>query len=632
MQSPETATIEPAIRTNAWGIDLNFKDALGEWHETSAETVEALERAMGADAQDTPTADSRLLVVRKGEQKDLPGSGVIILEDGERISVRERLPADLPLGYHWLHLDDGAEPVRLIVGPAHCWLPENLRTWGWAVQLYAARSRESWGIGDFGDLEKLAAWSAELGAGMLLVNPLSAPLPLSTQEASPYSPSSRRFFNPIWLKIDWIPGATVADVPQLQSLGEEGRALNASRTIDRDKVFALKMRALELLWLRFDKDERFERFCQKQGAGLESYAIYCTLAETYGHGWHSWPMEHRHPANSKVAQFAAEHESRVRFHKWVQWLIDGQLERCAKHLGLMQDLPVGVNPDGADGWMWQDAMASGVGVGAPPDEFNTQGQNWGLAALAPHKLRAAGYEPFIQTVRAAMRHAGGLRVDHVMGLFRLFWIPQGMEGSKGAYVRYPYEEMLTILALESVRARAYVVGEDLGTVEDETRKQLSAHRIISYRLLWFEKDKPETYPKEALAAVTTHDLPTVAGLWSGRDFARQEELGLKPNEESTQEIHTRLKKMAGVGDGDDIADVICKTYELLAKAPARILTASLEDAAAVEERPNVPATTCETAPNWSLALPVPIEDLMQAELPKRIAWALRRDNSTGALI
>jgi 4-alpha-glucanotransferase len=200
-----------------------------------------------------------------------------------------------------------------------------------------------------------------------------------------------------------------------------------------------------------------------------------------------------------------------------------------------------------------------------------------------------------------------------------------MDGSKGAYVRYPYDEMLTILALESVRARAYVVGEDLGTVEDETRKQLSAHRILSYRLLWFEKEEPETYPREALAAVTTHDLPTVAGLWSGSDFARQEELGMKPNEESTQEIHQRLKKMADVNDGDDIADVISQTYELLARAPARILTASLEDAAAVEERPNLPATTCETTPNWSLALPVPIEDLMQAELPKRIARALRRD-------
>ena len=626
MRSTETPTIEPTIRTNAWGIDLNFKDALGQWHETSPETLDALQRALG------PDPDSRLVLVRQGEHADLPGPAVIVLEDGLKLTVPARLPANLPLGYHWLHLDEGGHPVPLIVGPAHCWLPENLRTWGWAVQLYAARSRASWGIGDFGDLEKLAAWSAQLGAGMLLVNPLSAPLPLNTQEASPYSPSSRRFFNPIWLKIAWISGATVEDVPQLESLDAEGRSLNESRTIDRDKVFALKMQALETLWRRFDTDESFERFCQQQGAGLESYAIYCTLAETYGCGWHSWPTQHRQPANEAVAKFAAEHTARVRFHKWVQWLIDEQLERCARHVGLMQDLPVGVNPDGADGWIWQDAMATGVGVGAPPDEFNTQGQNWGLAALAPLKLRAVAYQPFIQTVRAAMRHAGGLRVDHVMGLFRLFCIPQGMAGGKGAYIRYPYEEMLTILALESVRARAYVVGEDLGTVEDETRKQLSAHRILSYRVLWFEKGEPEAYPKEALAAVTTHDLPTVAGLWAGSDFARQEQLGLKPNEESTHEIHRRLKKLAGVNEGDDLADVITKTYELLAKSPARILTASLEDAAAVEERPNVPATTCDTTPNWSLALPLPLEDLMHAELPKRIARALRRDNPAVALI
>jgi 4-alpha-glucanotransferase len=268
-----------------------------------------------------------------------------------------------------------------------------------------------------------------------------------------------------------------------------------------------------------------------------------------------------------------------------------------------------------------------VAVGAPPDEFNTRGQNWGLPPFLPNKLRAAGYEPFVQTVRAAFRHGGGLRIDHVMGLFRLFWIPQGQPALNGAYVRYNPDEMLAIVALESERARAYVVGEDLGTVEEGVREALAAHRILSYRLLWFEKEHPATYPKEALVAVTTHDLPTVAGLWTGADLKKQEQLNLDPNEESTTEIHRRLKTMAHAKESDPIEDVIAGAYRLLAEAPSRILTASLDDAAAVLERPNIPATSNDENPNWSLALPIPIEDLMEAKLPNTIAGFLRRGES-----
>jgi 4-alpha-glucanotransferase len=242
----------------------------------------------------------------------------------------------------------------------------------------------------------------------------------------------------------------------------------------------------------------------------------------------------------------------------------------------------------------------------------------------PHKLRAAGYQPFIQTIRAAFRHGGGLRIDHVMGLFRLFWIPKGMPPAQGAYVRYDADDLLAIVALESERARAYVVGEDLGTVEQEARDKLAQHRILSYRLLWFERDDPAQYPREALAAVTTHDLPTIAGLWTGSDLARQHELKLNPNEESTAEIHTRLTSMAGARSEAAVAEVIEAAYRLLARAPSRILTAALDDAAEVEERPNLPATTEEQNPNWSIALPIPIEKLMDSELPRRIASALAR--------
>lgn len=616
---------ENQLKTNGWGVDLTYKDAFGKWHQTPPETLAAVAKALGIDPETiAPPQDDSLLIVRAGEQHAIPRSATIRLESGGELTVESRLPPDLPTGYHTLQFDKATAPTRLIVSPCQCWLPEHLQTWGFAVQLYAARSRESWGIGDFADLGKLAQWSADaLGAGMMLVNPLSAASPVTPQQPSPYFPTSRRFFNPLWIHIEWVPAASAA-VPELKELSRAGRGLNSTRDIDRDKVFQLKMRALEMLWLQFPGDDAFDAFCRLHSVTLDRFATFCALAEQHNSGWHAWPEQFRHPANAAVTQFAAENHSRILFHKWLQWLLDTQLASCSRHLALMQDLPIGVDPDGADAWDWQDVLATGSGVGAPPDEFNTQGQSWGLPPFAPHKLRAAGYEPFIQTIRGAFRHGGGLRIDHVMGLFRLFWIPEGMSPAQGAYVRYNADEMLALVALESERARAYVVGEDLGTVEDEARAKLAQHRILSYRLLWFEKEPPETFPREALAAVTTHDLPTVAGLWTGSDLKHQHELKLKPNEESTEEIKERLTTMARLKPGSPVKEVIAGAYRLLSQAPSRVLTASLEDAAAVEERPNIPATESDQNPNWSMALPVPIEDLMEWDLPRKIATALDR--------
>ncbi len=617
--------VEQKLKTSGWGIDLNYEDAFGNWHEVPEQTLNAVLTAMGADEGTlAPPQDDSLLIVCTGDQRELPTSGKVVLETGEILSTDSRLPPDLPAGYHQLQLDGSDRAARLIVSPGKCWLPEHLKTWGWAMQLYSARSRESWGMGDFGDLERLAKWSAEeLGAGMLLVNPLSASAPIIPQQASPYYPASRQFFNPLWLKIEWIPGAT-EKIPRLEELAREGIAMNSARLIDRDRIFALKMEALDLLWLQFAGDEAFDGYCGEHASDLDRFAVFCTLAEHYKSGWHGWPEEYRHPASSSVAQFARENRQRVQFHKWLQWLLDSQLARCSKEIPLVQDLPIGVDPDGADAWAWQDVFASGMSIGAPPDEFNTQGQNWGLPPFAPHKLRSAGYEPFIQTIRAAFRHGGGLRIDHVMGLFRLFWIPANATAAEGAYVRYDPDEMLAILALESQRARAYVVGEDLGTVEPEAHDKLAQYSLLSYRLLWFEKDPPHTYPRESLAAVTTHDLPTVAGLWTGSDLKKQRQLHLQPNEESTAEIRGRLISMAELSPEADPAEVILGAYRLLSGAPSRIVSATLEDAAAVQERPNMPSTMGDQNPNWSLALPEPIEDLMSSELPKRIAAALQR--------
>lgn len=611
------------LQTDSWGIDSGYEDALGRWHDTPEKTRSALLAAMGADPAGVgPPAQVPVLVVRPGQKTLLPGPGELSLEDGTVLRVEAALPPDLPFGYHDLCLLNEGRTVRVIATPGGCDLPKALRTWGWSVQLYALRSALSWGIGDLADLRRLARWSAsELNAGILLINPLHAATPVVPQQPSPYFPSSRCYRNLLYLRIEDIPGAAEARL-DLECLAVAGRVLNGERRIDRDAVFRLKIEALQVLWSRFGGAPAFERYCNEEGKALVQFATFCALATHYGCGWHNWPTEYRHPHSPEVARFSTEHADQVRFHQWVQWLLDEQLAQVATELPVMQDLPIGVDPDGADAWAWQDVFATDVTVGCPPDEYNTQGQDWGLPPFVPHKLRAARYEPFIQTIRATLRHAGGLRIDHVMGLFRLYWIPQDADPSVGAYVRYPADELLAVVALESHRAQAFVVGEDLGTVEQTARKQLADHRILSYRLLWFETDPPSRYPELALTAVTTHDLPTIAGLWTGADLKVQHELGLQPNEKGTHEIRKRLCSLADLAEGAEVDEVVRRTHQLLAEAPSAVVTATLEDALALEERPNMPATTNELWPNWSIALPAPLENLERNTLVRAVGEIL----------
>jgi 4-alpha-glucanotransferase len=610
--------------TDIWGIDDGYEDALGVWRETPSATRLALLAAMGVDpARSGPPAEAPVRVLRAGQILPLTKPAELRLEDGTALRADAALPPDLPLGYHELCALDGGATVRVIVSPGRCYLPADWHTWGWAVQLYALRSAESWGMGDLGDLRRLAQWSAtELGAGILLINPLHAVTPVIPQQPSPYFPSSRRFRNVLYLRIEEVPGAAEVGI-ELEPLVAAGRALNRQRYIDRDAIFRLKMQALGQLWSRFSGDPAFDHYCHEQSDALREFAIFCTLAEHYSRGWQAWPAEYRHPDAPMVASFAAERADRVRFHQWLQWLLDAQLARAAAELPVMQDLPIGVDPNGADAWAWQDVLATEVTVGAPPDKYNTLGQDWGLPPFIPHKLRTAAYEPFRQTIRATLRHAGGLRIDHVMGLFRLYWIPQGMDPSLGAYVRYAADELLAIVALESQRARAVVVGEDLGTVEEEVRERLATHRLLSYRLLWFEADPPARYPELALAAVTTHDLPTIAGMWSGTDLRTQQRLGLRPNEAGLREIAERLRAMTSLPMRAKIHEVIVRAHQLLAEAPSVVVTATLEDALAVEERPNMPSTTAEW-PNWSLALPTPLGNLETQALTWAVADTFRR--------
>jgi 4-alpha-glucanotransferase len=616
------------VPTDSWGIDDQYHDALGKKHTVSAEIRAAILTGMGVgegEEEQGPPAETAgaVRVLQPGGSRALESPAEIVLEDGETGVFDRELPADLPFGYHLLaHRGDHRRETLLIVSPGHCFLPDDLRTWGWAAQVYAARSRDSWGIGDLADLGRLGRFARGLGAGVVMVNPLSAATPVLPLEPSPYYPSSRRYRSPLYVRVEEVPG--FADLgPDGERLAAAGRALDASRRIDRDAVFRLKMEALEKIFTGFAGSDEFDRYWAEEGQALTEFATYCALAERHGRDWRTWPAAYQRHDGPEVRAFVTENARRVRFHAWLQWLVDRQLAAAAREIAIVTDLPIGLDVAGADAWCWQDMLASGVSVGAPADEFNADGQDWGLTPFIPWKLRAARYRPFIQTIRAMLRHAGGLRIDHVMGLFRLFWIPRALGAKGGTYVRTSADELMAIVALESQRARAFIVGEDLGTVEPGVRERLAEHRMLSYRLLYFEPKPPAKFPELALSSVTTHDLATVAGLWNGADLEAQRSIGLSPNDAGMKSLRDKLAKEAALEDDAAVEQAIEATYRALAAAPSRILLATLDDALAVSERPNMPGTVNEW-PNWSLALPRTLEELEKAELPRRIARALGR--------
>jgi 4-alpha-glucanotransferase len=609
------------MATDPWGIDDGYFDVAGNWHATSDDTRSALRAAMGGDGEAPPDPDRPLWVVRAGAAEPLLGPCELRLEDGDARRAEGTLPADLPIGYHELHPLDGGPVTRLIVTPGRCHLPADLRAWMLTVQLAGCRSAESWGIGDLADLRAIGTWAAGRGAGMVAVSPLHAPLPLDRVEPSPYYPSSRRWITPLALRIDELPGA--AGDATIAELATRARAMNDGALVDRDHAWDLKRRALQRLWTSTGADLRFERWRTEMGDELETYARFCTLAEHHGRGWTEWPEAHRHPTGAAVAAFAGEHRDRVTFWAWVQYLAHEQLRRAEEPLPLLTDLAIGVDPAGADAWALQDLLARGVRVGAPPDEFNRAGQDWGLPPFVPHALRQAGYAPLASLWRAVMGHGGGVRIDHVMGLFRLFWIPPGGGPADGAYVRYRGDEMLAVLAIESARAGAAIVGEDLGTVEPEVRTALAEAGVLSYRLAWFEDGPPDEYPTQALAAVTTHDLPTIAGAWTGDDAADQRAAGIEPDEAAMERLKGKLMGLTGLGPDAPVEDVIVATYERLARAPSMLVAATLEDALALRRRPNLPGTTDER-PNWSTTLPLPLAEIFTDPLVSRVVGALHR--------
>ena len=572
------------------------------------------------------------------------------------------LPTDLPLGYHRLHLRSGEQEFDspLIVTPAWLGLPERMgsrRIWGLATQLYSVRSAGSWGIGDLADLADLAVWAgAEHQAGYVLINPLHAAAPTKPMEPSPYLPTSRRFVNPLYLRVEAIP--EYAGVPKRGRVDKlkAGCVARAAKSdiIDRDATWADKRSALELVYSAPRSAGRqlaFEAFKRREGTALDDFATWCALAERHGGDWRRWPAELQHPANAGVADFAAGNESAVDFHRWLQWQLDDQMAqaqsqalRTGMALGVMADLAVGVHPSGADAWSLQDVLALGVTAGAPPDEFNQLGQDWSQPPWRPDRLEELGYQPFRALIAAVLRHAGGVRIDHIIGLFRLWWIPAGAPPTQGTYVRYNHDAMIGIVALEAHRAGAVVVGEDLGTVEPWVRDYLRDRGLLGTSILWFEIDPGNRGPLRAehwrelcLSSVTTHDLPPTPGYLAGEHVRLRGELGLltRPADDELADDRAaqaawmaELRRVGLLGADADEEDVVIGLYRYLGRTRSRLLALALSDAVGERRTQNQPGTTDEY-PNWRVPLagpdgtPMLLEDVFTDRRAATLAEALR---------
>jgi 4-alpha-glucanotransferase len=577
------------------------------------------------------------------------------------------IPGDLPLGYHTLRAASGSREAAmpLVVTPVWLGMPSSVgdrRAWGLATQLYSVRSRQSWGVGDLADLEDLAVWSAsEHQADFVLVNPLHAAEPVAPMEPSPYLPTSRRFTNPLYLRLERIPEYALVTDKQRHRIDklcmELKVGLAAGGPIDRDLSWTAKRKALKVVFSvprTPGREVSFAGYRRREGQGLQNFATWAVLAQTYGPRFVDWPEEFQDPASASVQAFVAEHEAEVDFQCWLQWVLDEQLasahqagRRAGMGLGVMHDLAVGVHPHGADAWSLQDCYAARITVGAPPDPYNQHGQDWSQPPWRPDRLAETAYEPFRAMVSTILRHAGGIRVDHVIGLFRLWWIPAGAGPRQGTYIRYDHEAMIGILALEAHRAGALVVGEDLGTVEPWVRDYLRERGIFGTSILWFEFDfdgngeplRPERWREYCLASVTTHDLPPSAGYLAGDHVRLRDRLGILTRS-VTQELAVdeaerkawldNLLVRGALRPHADVEETVQALHRYLTWTPSRLLCVSLTDAVGDRQTQNQPGTIDEY-PNWRVPLTGPDGSpiSLEAVFTSPRAAALARTVSSG---
>ncbi|MBZ0157374.1 MAG: 4-alpha-glucanotransferase [Alphaproteobacteria bacterium] len=597
--------------------------------------------------------------------------------DGIRyIEVRLQDTGTRDIGYYFINVlcrhpdavfPDGKnfmrKASRVIIAPDRCYLPPDLetgRTWGLSVNLYAVRSSRNWGVGDFTDLKDILGTISGLGGGFVGINPLHAIPNKAPYGISPYSPISRLYKNFIYLDMDSIPDVAESEeaqkVMQSEIFHRQIEEVRRSPCIEYKKIAFLKKTILQFAFEHFcdnhyrkstERGEDFRRYVREESVTLESYALFVALWEYMNatrkvYIWQDWDSEYFDPEGSAVREFRDSHEEDVLFYKYLQWLIEVQHREAAEGasrsgmpVGIYHDLAIGSIGGGSNAWSYQGLIAGSIDVGAPPDDFNITGQNWNFPPMVPERLRETGYEFFTDIIRRNMKHNGALRIDHALGMFRLFWIPCGMPAVEGAYVIYPVEDLLRIIALESVRNKTMVIAEDLGTVGENVHDTLFRFRMHSYRLLYFGRNypdpsftRPEHYPETALCTVTTHDLPTLYGYWIGRDLESKKLLSLFRDEEQWQRFVRDRERDKGLllealkskgilppgypADPSQIPSMteeLCLAiYEYLARTPCKLTAVSLDDLIGTLDQQNMPGTTSE-CPNWVQKTPLLLDSL-----------------------
>jgi 4-alpha-glucanotransferase len=550
---------------------------------------------------------------------------------------------------------DRAAPMDAAVAP----FPAR-RSWGFATQLYSVRSRASWGHGDLHDLSDLAVWSGrDLGADFVLVNPLHAAEPQPPVSPSPYLPMSRRQISPLYLRIEDIPeyqGLSTGDRARVEALAAPLRAASSTAAlIDRDAVWSAKLAAAGLIRrvpLTASRRAELDAFLARDRRAIGDWAAWCAIAEVHGPDWRSWPAALADPGSAKVAELRRELAGRIAFHEWLQWLTAEQLaraqqaaKRAGMSIGVITDLAVGAHPGGADAWARQDVIVPGMSVGAPPDEFNQRGQNWTLPPWHPGWLAAQAGRPLAELIAACTRNSGGLRMDHVMGLARLWWIPAGMAPDRGTYVRYDHELMGGVLAAEAARAGTVAIGEDLGTVEPWLRDFLAGRGVLGTSMLWFEREedgtprRPDGWRRGCLAMVGTHDMPPTAAFLTGEQVTLRADLGLLTQPEAEEraaaqaEMTGWLAALAREGllrtTAPSPEEFTVALYGFLTRTPAMLIGVSLADATGERRPQNMPGTVDEY-PNWRIPLtgadgqPVLLDDLPAHAGVRAVAQAVSR--------
>ena len=593
------------------GVSEGYVNAAGRYVETKTETLRLIRgdfTGMGDEAVGDP------IVCTPGRYH--PGMyGTMIMAGGHTYRAVGYVHE---IGYHILYTDDG---LRHLVVCAPDVLKTPKRSWGWQVQLYAARSADSWGIGDFRDLALICRLAARQGASCVQVSPVHAVALTVKPQDSPYSPASRTFLNVLHVAPGMAPGAERVD---LTDLAVKGQALNQQRLINRSAVWALKKEALHRIFDAQDEhSSEFKTWRKAAGKPLQLFAIWSAMVEIQDSThWQEWPEEYRTPDSAGIHEFAEQHADLVDFYAWCQFVAAQQYSiACHSGVDVVADLAVGFDSKSEDAWAYQNELCFDFEIGAPPDTHNIEGQRWGLPPFNPRLLMCDDFRPFIAMVHSALSSAGALRIDHVMQLWRLYWVPVGGSAADGVYVYYPVDALLAILRVEAARTNAWVVGEDMGTVASGVRETMAAIGMLGNRSAM--RTGVDDFPELGVGTSSTHDQVTVAGLLTGTDVDELNRIG--KDADFTQIANTRrgLAELAQI-DPDkpaheiterDVHDAVIARYQMLAHAPSRVVVVSLDDAAMVRERPNMPGTI-DVYPNWCLALPRPVDEIMGSPLSR----------------